>query len=58
MSDRDGRMPGIGSWPLESGRSGLGDPVMRDEDLAVFTSSFEASRFTGSINWYRNMDRN
>ena len=36
----------------------LGDPVMSDEDLAVFITSFEATGFTGSINWYRNLDRN
>jgi len=36
----------------------LGDPVMSDKDLAVFIASFEASGFTESINWYRNMDRN
>ena len=31
---------------------------MSDDDLAVFTASFEATGFTGSINWYRNMDSN
>lgn len=36
----------------------LGEPVMSDDDLAVFISSFEATGFSGSINWYRNMDRN
>lgn len=36
----------------------LGDPVMTDEELAVLTSAFEASGFTSSINWYRNVDRN
>ncbi|MDJ1017417.1 MAG: alpha/beta hydrolase [Paracoccaceae bacterium] len=36
----------------------LGDPVMNDSDLSVLISSFEATGFTASINWYRNMDRN
>ncbi|KLN62161.1 epoxide hydrolase [Kiloniella spongiae] len=35
-----------------------GDAIMSDNDLAVFVSAFEASGFTGSINWYRNLDRN
>tara|TARA_R110000751_G_scaffold137830_2_gene241304 strand:- start:3894 stop:4838 length:945 start_codon:yes stop_codon:yes gene_type:complete len=35
-----------------------GDPVMSDTDLAVFVSAFETTGFTGSINWYRNLDRN
>jgi pimeloyl-ACP methyl ester carboxylesterase len=35
-----------------------GEPLMSHSDLAVFVSAFEASGFTGSINWYRNLDRN
>ena len=35
-----------------------GDPVMRDEELAVLVASFQTSGFTGGINWYRNLDRN
>ena len=31
---------------------------MRDSELAVFVSAFERTGFTGSINWYRNLDRN
>jgi len=31
---------------------------MSDSELAVFVSSFQASGFTSSINWYRNLDRN
>jgi pimeloyl-ACP methyl ester carboxylesterase len=27
-------------------------------ELAVFVSAFKSSVFTGSINWYRNLDRN
>ncbi|MFC3152317.1 alpha/beta fold hydrolase [Litoribrevibacter euphylliae] len=36
----------------------LGDPIMSESELDVFVSAFEASGFTGSINWYRNLDRN
>jgi pimeloyl-ACP methyl ester carboxylesterase len=36
----------------------LGDPVMSDSELAVFVSAFESTGFTGSVNWYRNLDRN
>ncbi len=36
----------------------LGDPIMSEIELDVFVSAFEASGFTGSINWYRNLDRN
>jgi len=31
---------------------------MSDDDLAVFVSAFESTGFTGSVNWYRNLDRN
>nr|WP_245823933.1 alpha/beta hydrolase [Photobacterium proteolyticum] len=36
----------------------IGEPLMSDQELAVFVSAFESSGFTGSINWYRNLDRN
>jgi pimeloyl-ACP methyl ester carboxylesterase len=36
----------------------LGEPVMSDDDLAVYVAAFEKSGFTGGINWYRNLDRN
>ena len=35
-----------------------GEPVMSESDLSVFVAAFVASGFTGSINWYRNIDRN
>jgi pimeloyl-ACP methyl ester carboxylesterase len=31
---------------------------MSSNELSVFVSAFESSGFTGSINWYRNLDRN
>ncbi|WP_309133450.1 alpha/beta hydrolase [Cellulomonas sp.] len=36
----------------------LGEPLMSDDELAVFVSAFEASGFTAGLNWYRNLDRN
>lgn len=36
----------------------LGEPVMSDGELAVFVAAFESTGFTGSVNWYRNLDRN
>ena len=50
--------PGMMMNNLATANAPSGDPVMSDEDLSVFISSFEASGFTGSINWYRNIDRN
>jgi len=50
--------PGMLMINLATAPAPLGDPVMSDDDLAVFTSSFKATGFTASINWYRNLDRN
>jgi pimeloyl-ACP methyl ester carboxylesterase len=36
----------------------LGELIMSEAELSVFVSAFEANGFTGSINWYRNLDRN
>ena len=35
-----------------------GKPLMSEEELAVFVAAFEASGFTGGINYYRNFTRN
>jgi pimeloyl-ACP methyl ester carboxylesterase len=35
-----------------------GDPVLSDDELAVFVDAFTTSGFAGGINWYRNVDRN
>jgi pimeloyl-ACP methyl ester carboxylesterase len=43
---------------LANAETPLGEPLMSDSELAVFVSAFETSGFTGSINWYRNLDRN
>ncbi|MFD2205483.1 alpha/beta fold hydrolase [Kiloniella antarctica] len=50
--------PGMMMINLAKAKAPLGEPIMSDSDLAVFVSAFEASGFTSSINWYRNLDRN
>ncbi|QDV63067.1 alpha/beta fold hydrolase [Crateriforma conspicua] len=54
------RAPEPGMQMMNLARSGtpLGDPIMSDDELAVFVDSFQSSGFTGGINWYRNLDRN
>lgn len=43
---------------LAKSSTALGEPVMNDSDLSVYTSGFEKNGFTSSINWYRNLNRN
>lgn len=50
--------PGMMMINLAKAETPLGEPVMNDEELAIFDSAFERSGFTPSINWYRNLDRN
>ena len=50
--------PGMAMINLAQAETPLGEPVMNENELAVFVSAFEATGFTGSINWYRNLDRN
>ena len=50
--------PGMVMIDLARAEAPRGEPVMSDAELAVFVSSFESTGFTGSINWYRNLDRN
>lgn len=50
--------PGMAMINLAKANEPLGEPLMTDSELAVFVSAFESSGFTGSINWYRNLDRN
>jgi pimeloyl-ACP methyl ester carboxylesterase len=35
-----------------------GEPLMSDEEMDVFVSTFSKGGFTGPINWYRNITRN
>ncbi len=50
--------PGMAMINLARTEIPLGEPIMSDRELDVFTSAFESTGFTGSINWYRNLDRN
>ncbi|PHQ33929.1 alpha/beta fold hydrolase [Rhodopirellula bahusiensis] len=50
--------PGMMMINLAQAETPRGEPLMSDNDLAVFVSAFESTGFTGSINWYRNLDRN
>ncbi|MFD4636275.1 alpha/beta fold hydrolase [Lentzea sp. NPDC058436] len=50
--------PGMPFINLARAETPLGEPLMSDDDLAVFVSAFEVSGFTGGLNWYRNLDRN
>lgn len=50
--------PGMLMINLAKAEKPVGEPVMNDNEQAVFVSAFESTGFTGSINWYRNLDRN
>ena len=50
--------PGMAMINLANAETPPGEAVMSDDELAVFVSAFEATGFTGGINWYRNLDRN
>jgi len=51
-------LPGMAMINLARAETPLGEPIMSGNELAVFVSAFESTGFTGSINWYRNLDRN
>ncbi|ANZ40437.1 epoxide hydrolase [Lentzea guizhouensis] len=50
--------PGMAMINLARAETPPGEPVMSDDELAVLITAFESSGFTGSVNWYRNLDRN
>ncbi len=50
--------PGMAMINLARAEIPLGEPLMSDSELDVFVSAFASTGFTGSINWYRNLDRN
>ena len=50
--------PGMAMINLAQAEEVPGEPVMSDDELDVFVSAFKEAGFTGSINWYRNLDRN
>jgi pimeloyl-ACP methyl ester carboxylesterase len=50
--------PGMAMINLAGAKHPKGEPFMSENEMAVFVASFESSGFAGSINWYRNLDRN
>ena len=50
--------PGMLMINLARAENPLGEPLMKDNELAVYIAAFQSSGFTGGINWYRNLDRN
>lgn len=50
--------PGMALLSLMRLENPPGVPLMSDDELDVFVQAFEASGFTGGINWYRNLTRN
>ena len=50
--------PGMAMINLARAETPIGEPLMSDSELDVFISAFNKSGFIGSINWYRNLDRN
>ncbi|MEO1288409.1 MAG: alpha/beta hydrolase [Chloroflexota bacterium] len=49
---------GMAMINLARTKEALGEPIMSERELAVFVAAFQSTGFTGSINWYRNLDRN
>ena len=50
--------PGMMMINLAQADVPLGEPILSDEELAIYVAAFKNAGFTSSINWYRNMDRN
>lgn len=50
--------PGMMMINLAKAQAPRGEPLMSDNELDVFVTSFKKTGFTSSINWYRNLDRN
>ena len=50
--------PGMMMINLAKAATATGDPLLTDDELSVLDAAFAVSGFTGSINWYRNLDRN
>lgn len=49
--------PGMVMIDIARAETPPGQPLLGDDDLAVYVAAFEKSGFTGGINWYRNLDR-
>ncbi len=50
--------PGMAMIDLARAETPLGESLLSDGELDVFVNAFNKTGFTGSINWYRNLDRN
>jgi len=50
--------PGMMMINLARAEIPLGAPILSEDELGIYIAAFEETGFTGSINWYRNMDRN
>lgn len=50
--------PGNVMVNLARAEAPLGEPILSDDELTYLVDAYEASGFTGGINWYRNVDRN
>lgn len=50
--------PGMMMINLARSETVAGEPLLSEDELSVLDAAFEVSGFAGSINWYRNLDRN
>ncbi len=50
--------PGMAMIEIARSESPLGEPLLSESELALYSSAFENSGFAGGINWYRNLNRN
>ncbi|HZR79486.1 MAG TPA: alpha/beta hydrolase [Candidatus Binatia bacterium] len=56
MAEPGFRMPNM--VDLVDSEEATGEPLLDEDELAVYAAAFQRTGFTGGINWYRNMDRN
>lgn len=50
--------PGMAFIELARAAEPLGEPLLSEDELAVYVRAFEDSGFAGGLHWYRNLDRN
>jgi pimeloyl-ACP methyl ester carboxylesterase len=50
--------PGMAMIEIARNEAPLGQPLLSERELAIYSSAFEHSGFAGGINWYRNLNRN
>lgn len=49
--------PGMAMISLALAESAPGEPLLSNDELAVYVAAFESTGFTSGINWYRNFNR-